>query len=126
MILFVAVLVQAKSKEKYIKDFPLKGKGEIQIINLDKEHKMLEVLSVKLPGEGSHWVKAKDLIAAGELNTTKNARLVGQIKSLKDELKCMKITISKNLDTFYKNEPAQAEKTQTPPPENINPCTKAT
>ena len=95
-MIFIAGSAFAKSSQKeFLKGLPLTGAGEIQILSFDKKNKMYEVISVARPGEGESWVKVNDLLKAVKVNKTKQARLLGQLKSFKKATTFKKLKVVK-------------------------------
>ncbi len=125
LLIFYSPLSHAeenKNKE-YIKGLSLKGEGSVYILGFNSSLELVELISVKRPGEGVFWVKKKDLLRVAKFDQTKDARILSQIKSDNHKLRCTEIELNGvSIPTFMEDQKVEDGSKEDWSNEPLNPC----
>lgn len=126
IVILVGQVIMAETLTKYLEGPRLKGQGEVQILGFDKKFSMVELISLKSPGEGSFFVLSRDLIDFSNFEFSKDARMISQIKKFDQAIVCQKLAISKSsMRTFMKNQPPlPSHQSSSTAHDSINRCKK--
>lgn len=86
--------------QDYAKDLSLPKGAEVVIVSIDKKKQMIEVNSVRFPGEDASWLKSAEFGKSVELQKGQEIRFVGELNKGNEKLIGRKFKLTKEITTY--------------------------
>lgn len=86
--------------QDYIKDLSLPKDAEVVIVAIDKKKQMVEVNSVRFPGEDASWLKTSEFGKSVQLPKGQEIRFVGELNKANEKLIGRKFKLTKEITTY--------------------------
>lgn len=99
LVLFV-FSSKVSAQADYTKDLSLPKGAEVVIVSIDKKNQMLEVNSVKFPGEDASWLKIVDFGKSVELDKGQDIRFIAELNKGNEKLIGRKFKLKKVITTY--------------------------